>query len=61
MIGLGLGPLAVGAISDWVNLGLGMGKAEGLRWSLIISTLFGLVAALLFWLARKTIREEMVS
>lgn len=61
LIGLGLGPLGVGILSDVFGEGMGMGPAEGIRWALIVSTLFGLVAALLFWIARRTIREEMVS
>jgi MFS family permease len=61
LIGLGLGPLAVGILSDWLNKGMGMGSAEGVRWALIISTLFGLVAFACFWLARRTIREDTVS
>ena len=61
LIGLGLGPLGVGLLSDAFGEGMGMGAAEGIRWALIVSTLFGLVAAGLFWRARKTIREEMVS
>ena len=61
LIGLGLGPLGVGILSDVFGEGMGMGAAEGIRWALIASTLFGLVAAALFWQARKTIREEMVS
>jgi len=61
LIGLGLGPLGVGAISDFISGPLGLGAAEGVRWSLMIFTLFGAVASGLFWLARRTIREEMVS
>ncbi|MES2035819.1 MAG: MFS transporter [Pseudomonadota bacterium] len=61
LIGLGLGPLGVGIISDIIGQGMGLGAAEGIRWALIISTLFGFIAAALFWQARKTIREEMVS
>ncbi|MGA0605260.1 spinster family MFS transporter [Phenylobacterium sp. VNQ135] len=61
MMGLGLGALAVGALSDLFNFGLGLGKAEGVRWALIVSAYFGLISAALFWLARKYIREEMVS
>ena len=61
LIGLGLGPLAVGLLSDWFNKGLGLGAAEGVRWALITSTLFGLIAFVCFWRARKTIREETVS
>ena len=61
LIGLGLGPLAVGILSDIMSNGFGLGSAEGVRWALMISTCFGIVAFVLFWLARKTIREEMVS
>ncbi|WP_293677376.1 MFS transporter [uncultured Phenylobacterium sp.] len=61
LIGLGLGPLAVGILSDWLNTGLGLGSAEGVRWALIISALFGVVAFGCFWAARKTIREETIS
>ncbi|MEO6378429.1 MAG: MFS transporter [Caulobacteraceae bacterium] len=61
LIGLGVGPLFVGACSDYFAKGLGMGAAEGVRWALIVNDLFGLVAAALYWMARKTIREEMES
>jgi len=61
LIGLGLGPLAVGLLSDYFNKGLGLGPAEGVRWALIVSTMFGLIAFACFWLARRTIREDTVS
>jgi hypothetical protein len=61
LIGLGLGPLAVGLLSDWFNHGLGLGSAQGVRWALIVSTLFGRVAFAFFWIARKTIREDNIS
>jgi MFS family permease len=61
LIGLGLGPLGVGAVSDLISGPMGFGTAEGVRWSLMIFILFGIVASALFWMARKTIREEMVS
>jgi MFS family permease len=59
LIGLGLGPLAVGALSDVLGLGFGLGEAEGVRYALLISSFTGLIAAALFWMARKTIRAEM--
>jgi len=59
LIGLGLGPLFVGLLSD--TLGATMGEGEGVRWALVLSSLVGMIASLLFWLARKTIREEIVS
>lgn len=61
LIGLGLGPLGVGAVSDFISGSMGLGAAEGIRWSLMIFVLFGAVASGLFWLARSSIREEMVS
>ena len=61
LIGLGLGPLAVGLLSDYVAVGLGMGAADGIRWALIVASCFGVLSALLFWMARKTIAQEMES
>jgi len=60
-LGLVLGALCIGALSDAFNKGLHLGPAEGVRWALIASVLAGLVSAWLFWLARRTVREEMVS
>lgn len=60
LIGLGLGPLAVGALSDYFSVGMAMGSAEGVRWALIVSTCAGFFAFFLFWFARKTIREDHV-
>ena len=61
LIGLGLGPLFVGLLSDGLSGMGGLGQAEGLRWSLILTSLIGLVGAALFWLARKTIVRDLVS
>jgi MFS family permease len=61
IIGLGLGSLVVGTMSDMFNVDFGLGSAEGVRWALIVSSTFALVPALLFWMTRATIREEMVS
>lgn len=61
LIGLGLGPVAVGALSDFFAKGMGMGEAQGVRWALIISASFGFVAAWLFFKAARTIKDDMVS
>jgi MFS family permease len=61
LIGLGLGPLGIGIISDLYAGPLGFGEAEGLRWSLISFYLVGGSAFFLFWFARHTIQKEMVS
>jgi MFS family permease len=61
LVGLGMGPLVVGAVSDLLAGPFGLGPAQGVRWSLTFFTLFGVVASVLFWKARSSIREEMVS
>lgn len=61
MLGLGAGAVVVGMLSDLFNFGMGLGPNEGVRWALFSSTLFGLIAAVLFWMARARIREQMVS
>jgi MFS family permease len=60
LIGLGLGPLAVGAISDLLATS-GMGPAEGLRWAKIIGEVVIVVSIVLFLMAARTIRDETVS
>jgi MFS family permease len=59
LIGLGLGPLAVGFTSDVLAVNFGLGSAEGVRWALIGSQFLVIPAFFCFWLARRTIREEM--
>lgn len=59
LIGLGLGPLAIGALSDL--LGRALGEAEGLRQAMIWSAVIGVAAGVLFLRARRTIRAEIVS
>jgi MFS transporter, Spinster family, sphingosine-1-phosphate transporter len=86
MVGLGIGPFAVGFLSDVLasNHFAGIGpagtefatycakgaanagssvckvaQAEGLRWSLSLLTVFGLLAVAFFLLARRTLREDM--
>ncbi|MBL8545746.1 MAG: MFS transporter [Hyphomonadaceae bacterium] len=59
LIGLGLGPIFVGALSDVFAISFGLGEGEGVRWALLVSALTGLLAAALFWMARRSIRDEM--
>ncbi|HLZ83317.1 MAG TPA: MFS transporter [Caulobacteraceae bacterium] len=62
LIGLGLGPMCVGALNDLLaGPAFGLGQAEGLRWALIISGMAFVAAAALFWLARDTVREDIIS
>lgn len=61
IIGLGFGALVIGKLSDTFNYSFGLGAAEGVRWALLVSAFFALIPALLFWMSRSTIREEMIS
>lgn len=61
LVGLGLGPLAVGALSDLLAGPFHLGSANGVRWALILTTFMAWGSAALFWIARRTIREDMVS
>lgn len=60
LVGLGLGPLAVGIVSDLLA-SRGLGEAEGLRWALVLSVLVAIPAALCFLAARKTLEGDLVS
>jgi MFS family permease len=60
LIGLGLGPLCFGLLSDALSAS-GLGPADGLRWALIITSLLLLAAAALSWSARKALVSESVS
>jgi MFS family permease len=59
LIGLGLGPVLVGVASDVLSGPFGLGPAEGVRWALIGSQVLVIPAFWCFWMARRTIREEM--
>lgn len=59
LIGLGLGPLLLGLVSDVLAHAAGMGPAQGLRWAMIAFTLPALLAALAFRVAAPSIDEDM--
>jgi MFS family permease len=56
-IGLGLGPLITGILSD--VFGAQMGAGEGLRWALVVVTLANIWAALHYFAAAKTLRSDL--
>jgi len=60
LVGLGLGPLALGALSDYLNTGLGLGSQDGLRWAIAIFTLFGIVPFFGYWMARKHLSQHEI-
>lgn len=59
LVGLGLGPLCVGVISDLLSPSLGSGDA--IRWALIIASFAYFLAMGAFVAARKTIKQDLVS
>ena len=61
LIGLGLGPTFLGFLSDLLANAGHLGKAEGLRWAIIVTGCFNLLSAGFFWMARRTVREDVVS
>ena len=56
LIGLGLGPLFFGMLSDWLKPQLG---ADSVRYVLYGATLLGLVPAALFWILRPRLHAEL--
>jgi hypothetical protein len=59
LIGLGLGPLATGFLSDTLAVHYGLG--EGLRWALIIVTLANVWCVLHYLLGARTLRADLLS
>jgi MFS family permease len=57
LVGLGLGPLAAGIVSD--VFAASYGEAQGLRLSLITIGAFGLLSAPAFYMASRTLREDV--
>jgi MFS family permease len=56
MIGLGLGPVVVGGVSD--AFAASLGTAEGVRWSLTVLSSCSLIAAAMFWTGARTLRQD---
>jgi hypothetical protein len=56
IIGLGLGPLAVGALNDYLGAEFG---AAAIRYSLLIVGSLGGFSSILFWQASKSLAEDL--
>ena len=59
VVGLGLGPLSIGVISDMFALSIG--PADGLRWSLICSEIVLAIAMVVLFQARRSFVQDTVS
>ncbi len=55
LIGLGLGPVTIGILSDWLEPTYGV---DSLRYAFSITFITGSIAALCFYLASRHYREE---
>ena len=55
-IGLGLGPMSFGALSDYLEPGMGI---ESIRWALSTAALVSVVAAFLFWRGAGFLAEDL--
>ena len=56
LIGLGLGPVITGALSDWFGTG-----AQGLKLALAFGMVFNVWGALHFWLASRSLRADLAA
>jgi predicted MFS family arabinose efflux permease len=61
IIGLALGPTSVGYLSKMLTESYGYTPGEAIRWALIASTACFVIAAGLFWAARRTIERDTMS
>ncbi len=57
LIGLGFGPVFVGAISDWLSPRLG---ADALRWAIFLCSLFALLSILCYAMAGRHLPRDLL-
>ena len=58
LVGLGLGPLAIGALNDYA-FGPHFGQ-DAIRYSMLVVGLFGGFASVFFWYAARRLPTELV-
>ena len=58
-LGMGLGPLTVGLMSD--AFAASMGEAEGLRRAIVLCALVDILAGLCFWMASRWLRDDLAA
>ena len=56
MIGLGMGPLCAGLLSDWLS---GMYGVDGLRYAMLIISLIGLLGIYFFFQAGRHLQADL--
>jgi MFS family permease len=58
MMGLGAGPFLVGLLNDQLH---GIYGTEAIRYSLLLATLVAAMGSVFFWIAGRTLREDLLS
>jgi len=58
IIGFGLGPVSVGALSDALTPALG---TDALRWALLSTVVTWIIAAWCFWMAGRTLKSDLAA
>jgi MFS family permease len=56
LIGLGLGPVTVGLLSDWLT---GIYGSDGLRYAMLLVGIVGILSIAMFFMAGKHLRADM--
>ena len=60
IFGMGVGPQFTGILSDIFNATTDFG-VHSLRWALVVSLVFNLLSAGLYWMAARTLREDLAT
>jgi len=56
-IGLGLGPLVIGMLSDYLEPSLG---SDALRWAFTVTFATGIISAILYYLGSRHYEDEII-
>lgn len=59
LVGLGLGPVILGVLSDTLSVQGGLGPVEGLRWALVICAFMAMASAFMFFKAGSTVQRDI--
>ncbi|MCP5180381.1 MAG: MFS transporter [Pseudomonadales bacterium] len=58
LISMGLGPLIVGATSDWMNAYTDLG-VESIRWAMVGVLVFNLLSAFFYWISSRDLQADL--
>jgi MFS family permease len=61
LVGLGVGPLLVGFVSDLLSVRFALGPNDGLRFALVVLELVAIATAALFWACRRYVARDLAN